>query len=866
MIARSREFELARSLVNDDACRGVLFFGGAGVGKTYLAEAFVDSLAVDGVPVWKVFGSGVTADIPLGAIAANLPADMVATGVAPSIALKQLLASRSQPTMVLLDDADMLDDPTAAALLNAADAGVAKLVVTQRSATLLPDSLARATRSGAITRIECTPFDSSATIRLAEHLAGGRLSPSTRDRIVEVTDGNPLYVREVVLAAMERGAVSRTTGGLSIDAIPANATRLVDLLAARLAGLSNEARDALTRVAAAELLGPGELASFADQVTLDQLELDGLVKMTLDDRRLHIRMGHPLHGEILRATQSPLRLRAIRAEIADAIGSFGARRRHDGLRLATWSLDGGRDVDPETLEVASRTAHFAGDDELAARLGRAAFERAPSYSTAQTLQAALYELGDFEPLEAHLEEWKPYAVTTHERATFAIERSASLFWRGAQLGGLEELVRLAAQEKEPGADRDEMHASAASLFAMQGRVREAVEMARPFVHGPLGRASIRAALAVGHGIRALGRPEESIGIVEGSLRAYRALGPNAVIMSYNVLSSLRTYSMAEAGRFDEAREAGAEGKKSGRDAGSGAGTALAHLACSTTACLSGRFDVADEEARAGERLLREANHPGMVRWAVGARAVARAQCGDREGAVAALGELEVLPEHPARIFANLEQRAAAWVSFLDGHTERAFDQLRAGAGEAALLGNVVAELSCWHDMARLGRPSEAVDAIGALADLGLEGTFLPNQVAHIRALAGGDLDELEACVERLVDGGTPQFAAEAADAAAAVAGRRGDAAASAAWVRRAVEHRGATGWTPLVHDAVTAPLTRREREIAMLAAQGVTSRDIGERLYISKRTVESHLGRLYPKLGVHDRAELAQLLNGRLAV
>lgn len=51
-------------------------------------------------------------------------------------------------------------------------------------------------------------------------------------------------------------------------------------------------------------------------------------------------------------------------------------------------------------------------------------------------------------------------------------------------------------------------------------------------------------------------------------------------------------------------------------------------------------------------------------------------------------------------------------------------------------------------------------------------------------------------------------------------------------------------------------LTPREREIAPLIGQGMTSRMIGERLGISTRTVETHRARLMKKFGVHNTAEL----------
>jgi DNA-binding CsgD family transcriptional regulator len=49
-------------------------------------------------------------------------------------------------------------------------------------------------------------------------------------------------------------------------------------------------------------------------------------------------------------------------------------------------------------------------------------------------------------------------------------------------------------------------------------------------------------------------------------------------------------------------------------------------------------------------------------------------------------------------------------------------------------------------------------------------------------------------------------------------------------------------------------------EIARLAGQGLSNREIGERLYLSHRTVGSHLYRLFPKLGVQSRSQLAAVL------
>ncbi|MEX0790639.1 MAG: helix-turn-helix transcriptional regulator, partial [Actinomycetota bacterium] len=52
-------------------------------------------------------------------------------------------------------------------------------------------------------------------------------------------------------------------------------------------------------------------------------------------------------------------------------------------------------------------------------------------------------------------------------------------------------------------------------------------------------------------------------------------------------------------------------------------------------------------------------------------------------------------------------------------------------------------------------------------------------------------------------------------------------------------------------------LSSRERDVAPLVAGGLSNRDIGERLFISERTVESHVASILKKLGFHSRAQIA---------
>jgi DNA-binding NarL/FixJ family response regulator len=69
------------------------------------------------------------------------------------------------------------------------------------------------------------------------------------------------------------------------------------------------------------------------------------------------------------------------------------------------------------------------------------------------------------------------------------------------------------------------------------------------------------------------------------------------------------------------------------------------------------------------------------------------------------------------------------------------------------------------------------------------------------------------------------------------------------------EPRGATGT-----GAGLGALTEREREVAELVTDRHTNREIAERLFLSEKTVESHLRNVFAKVGVSSRVEVARLV------
>src|SRR5256712_13640760 len=73
------------------------------------------------------------------------------------------------------------------------------------------------------------------------------------------------------------------------------------------------------------------------------------------------------------------------------------------------------------------------------------------------------------------------------------------------------------------------------------------------------------------------------------------------------------------------------------------------------------------------------------------------------------------------------------------------------------------------------------------------------------------------------------------------------------WARE----RGLALPTQVARRPARGPLTVREREVAKLIADGLTNREIAERLVISERTAESHVERIMAKLVMHTRTEIA---------
>jgi DNA-binding NarL/FixJ family response regulator len=134
--------------------------------------------------------------------------------------------------------------------------------------------------------------------------------------------------------------------------------------------------------------------------------------------------------------------------------------------------------------------------------------------------------------------------------------------------------------------------------------------------------------------------------------------------------------------------------------------------------------------------------------------------------------------------------------------------------------------------------------------------------AALNADNAGELDRASAEFEVMGD----LLAAADAAGQAATSYRRADRAGSALTAaaraqRLATVCGGAT--SPAIEAAsFTPPFSHREREVAVLVAQGLSNREIAEAVSLSVRTVESHIYRASSKAGLSGRSALAEMMRG----
>jgi ATP/maltotriose-dependent transcriptional regulator MalT len=637
--------------------------------------------------------------------------------------------------------------------------------------------------------------------------------------------------------------------------------RLQEILDARLGNLHTDQVALMEVLAYTEPASVSFLEAMFSSSALEAAERQGVVVVEKDGRRLAGRLAHPLYGESVRARCPVLRARDIQRRFAAAVEATGARRRDDLLRMVTARLEAGETAPPEQLLAGARRAYVL-DPVLAERLARAAADAGGGIPAQYSLVVSLFGQGRFSEMESVGAGEQRGPANDSERVMETVKSAWALWISEERPDDAHDLLLQAEHDIQDAALRDKLKQTRGFILLYSGRPAEAIPELSLILDRP-GANELTCLLAAVVAVLAFaisGRTEQAVAIAERWIDcAYRRAEKSP--LSAGRLLTTQSYALMLAGRL---REAEALARKEYR-------RSLSHHASETTAIstgLLGRIALARglvETAalwlREGAALFRSPSGFTYFPLCLSGLACAAALKGDHVIAQAALVEADDISTPGMAVCEPDTRLAGAWVAAAAGEMSNA----RAIALEAAELAEeqeaYAYALPALHDVARLGGAGLVATRLRRLASI-VEGPFAPACVAHAEALVahdGAGLDQASAAFEAM---GAQLLAAEAAAEAAAAyraEGRQASMRASSATARRLLQNcEGAR--TPALSGLAPDPLTSREREVAMLAAKGLTSAEIAERLVLSRRTVENHLQRGYAKLGVTNRTELQSVL------
>ena len=861
---REAELELVGETLADGDSGGVVIAGPAGVGKTRLAtEAAALAAARDCAVEW-VRASGSARSIPLGAFAPILPATPLPDGVELLARARHALAERAAGRRLVLcvDDGQLLDDASATLVHQLVAAGEAFAVVTLRRGDPPPDALRALWKDDLCALLDLGELPREQVEPLLTAALGAPLDGRSVTALWDLTRGNALFLREVVRHGLDHGLLTEDGGVFRWHGEVQAGTRLAEFMDVRIDDAGPGAQ-VLELVAVADplelgLLEPGELAA------LEEIERGELVTRRVDGRRRFVAVAHPLHGEAVRARMPPTRIEAIRARLADAVQARGARRGGDLLRVAVWRLEAGSIDDADLFSRAAERALSVTDVDLGARLARAAVQAGGGFRARLMLARGLNGRGDAEGAQEMLEALAHEATNDAERAAVATATARNLFWgleRADEADGV--LERMEAQVADS-VLRNGLRAQRVRLTAAAGRPQAALAAAEPLMRDPALDETTRITVALGatEALFCAGRSDEAVALVETSLPVVRRVS-DALPQAETVLLGMRGVALRLAGRLAEATASSEEVYALLLGLRSTVGTAVEAVSLGLIWLARGRVQTAGRFCREGAALMRGADSVGMRAFAIAGVAQAAGQAGDGEAATGALMEMERTPLGH-KTWAGELQLARAWAAAATGELSAARAHARGAAEYAAERGQHAYVVRALHDLCRLGDAATAAPELTRLATQ-VDGPFAALAAAHAQAVVADDGAALLDVAERFAATEALLVAAEAADAAARAhraAGHddsaRRAAARSGVWLERCEGARPPT----LIATAEAAELTPREREIALLAAGGESSREIAARLVISVRTVDNHLQNAYRKLGVSRREELPRVLSG----
>ena len=794
-----------------------------------------------------------------------------------ALAALDLLAetAANNPLLLLVEDAHWLDAATSEALAFVARRLEAEPIVLLFA---LRDGYANRLEQARLPELRLRGLDEIDSERLLDSVSAG-LAPETRRMLLEVAEGNPLALVEL----------PRAVGAEEVDLpsfmAPLPLTeRLERAFSERVSVLPGPTRSLLLVAALDEGGGLDEILAAATAIEgrpvtageLTPAEAAGLVAVADGVRFRHPLVRAAVYGGALASSRQ-----AAHAALADAHAADPDR----GVWHRAASRAGPDDQVASELEAAAARATRRGAPAVSA----AALERAAQMTAAPSRRGNLlvraaeteFELGRSEVAHRLLEQARPLELGRHDRArlTFLLEASADDGWSGpARVASFAEIANEMTSVDEPELALKSLLTAAVGCWwgNPTQETRDLVVAAAERIPVPDDNPALLAVLAcadplkrgalvidrisrmtpdptadpssmhlVGTAATAVLAFDLSLGFLNVAVDGLRVQGRLGLLAQALVSQS---WAALHLGKESVAISAADEAARMARETGQARWAWAAQLAQATVLAERGNFDEADAlviEAEAalmpmgaqamlalvqfarGRRAISHlgyseglnqlrrildpsdvAFHPFVGAWALPDLVDAAAHSGRRDDAAMYLEQLESLATRTASPFLRAMVAFARPLVASDQDAEELF---------STALGADLVNLPCYQSRLQLAY-----------------GVWLRRRrrVAQSRVPLRAARDSFDALAFHSL--------AESARSELRASGE--------ASVRRSPDARDR--------------LTPQELQIAQLAAAGLSNREIGEKLYLSHRTVGSHLYRMFPKLGITSRSQLARALNG----
>ncbi|WP_445149485.1 ATP-binding protein [Baekduia sp. Peel2402] len=871
---------------------GVLVLSGEpGIGKTALLDQAVARATAQDMAVLRARGVQQEADVPfagllslLRPIAQHLDAlpDPQARALKVALALETggdasgdrfaigaatlgliALAAEQRAHLLVVDDAQWLDDASLHAIAFAARRLLADqiaLLIATRPGALADDS------SLATLRLE--GLDRDASRAMLEHRAGRALPPGAADRTYERTAGNPLALAELADVAPELGAAAPG------PALPVE-TSVERAFAQRIAALPEPVRDLLA-LAAAEATGDMEaLHAAAATLGLTWDDLDDTTAGVVTPSTNAIAFVHPLAAAAAYRAATPATRRASHRALAVAVADPDRRAWHLAAAATGPDADAAAALDAAGERARARSAYAAAASahERAARLTAQTAERRTRLLAAAD---AAWLAGQGERADRLLQDADP----AHRDPAVAHQRGHAAL----RAGRVDEAYNLltAAAEHHPD------HA----VVLLTNAVDAAVWAARPAAmltaaqqaHAALpphatDHDAFLANLALGMAYIYNGRGEDGAALVRVAI---------AILEDSDVLNNdPRLLASAAFGPLwlrerSASRRLIARAIDIGRAQGAVGALPFALWLAARDAATSDRPAVARALYEEAIRLARETGQATALAAALSGIACVEARQGDEVAAREHAGEALALSGRLGLGFFRLwALDALAELELGLGHLDAALARLTEKERVLAERGIADPDVSPAPELVealvRADRATEAAQRLGPFEqharDKGQPWALA--RAARARGIVDGDDDAFAEALEhhertpdrfeeartRLCRGEARRRARRRVDARDDL--RRAlelfDELGAAPWAERARSELEATGETARRRDPSTIDqLTPRELQVALVLAEGATTREAAAKLFLSPKTVDYHLRHVYRKLGISDRAALAE--------